>query len=254
MSNHVRTEDLRRIAIVLFSTLAALVWTLVEDDILDPVLVKRFGAATANLDGFFLLLPMVSAYLLSPKLRRLFPIRLTWTWILLLPLSAVLFNLAFLTNPHGIRIGFPMVTLIIGGFLTGFKEELFFRGFAFIRAGEPTPRDTVFLTTICFSLMHFLNLLSGDTINQVEFTLCFSFAFGLAAGMIRIVTGSIAWGVLIHGAVDAVLPFANTGSRAYQISAALFMLTITVAGFIVFFTHPAMRKKANADSITDAAV
>jgi len=147
-----------------------------------------------------------------------------------------------------------MASLIIGGFATGLQEELFFRGFAFIKAGEPKPRDTVFLTTICFSLMHILHLLSGDTMDQVEFAVCFAFAFGLAMGMIRIVTGSIAWCVLFHGAVDATLPFANTNSRAYQVSAAIFMLTTLVAGFIVFWVHPAMHKTGNAIPIADAAV
>jgi membrane protease YdiL (CAAX protease family) len=247
-----RKDELRRIAIVLISTLAALVWTLVEYNI-DPVLLKRFGAATVNLDGFFLLLPLAAAFVLNPKLRRLFPIRLTWTWISLIPLSAVFLNLAFVTHPQCIGSGFQIATLIIGGFATGLQEELFFRGFAFFRAGEPKPRDTVFLTTICFSLMHLLHFLSGDTMLQVEFALCFSFAFGLALGIIRIVTGSIAWGVLIHGTVDATLPFANTDSRAYQISAAFLMFTILVAAYIVFLAHPAMRKVSNANSIADAA-
>jgi len=254
MSDKTRKDDLRRIAIVLGSTLAVLVWTLVQDQIFYPVLKERFGAPVDNLDGFFLLLPLAAAFLFSPKLRRLFPVRLTWTWILLIPLSDVFLNLAFFTHPQCISGGFSMASLIIGGFATGFKEELFFRGFAFMRAGEPSPRDTVFLTTICFSLMHFLNLLSGDTMDQVAFTICFSFALGLALGMIRIVTGSIAWCVLIHGAVDAALPFANTDSRAYQISAALVMFTTVVASFIVFFTHPSMRKTGNANPIADAAV
>jgi membrane protease YdiL (CAAX protease family) len=165
----------------------------------------------------------------------------------------LLFNLAFLTNPDGIAIGFPMVSVIIAGFATGLKEEVFFRGFAFIRNGEPSPRDTVFLTTICFSLMHLLNLLSGFTIQQVEFTIIIAVMYGLSFGMMRIVTGSIAWGVLIHGAVDATVPLVNDGSRTYQVLAALLMMTTLVAGFIVFFAHPAMRKTGNANPIADAA-
>ena len=248
-----RKDDLRRIAIVLISTLAVLVLTLVEGRIVYPILNKRYGAPMDNLDGFVLLLPLAAAYMLSPKLRRLLPIRLKWSWVSLIPLCMLFFNLAFLTNPDGIAIGFPMASVIIAGFATGLKEEVFFRGFAFIRNGEPTPRDTVFLTTICFSLMHLLNLLSGRTIQQVEFTVILAFAYGLSFGMMRIVTGSIAWGVLIHGAVDATVPFVNDGSRTYQVLAALFMLTTVVAAFIVFFTHPAMRKTGNANPIADAA-
>ena len=248
-----RKDDLRRIAIILISTLAALVWTLVQDRIFYPILKERYGAPMDNLDGFFLLLPMAAAYMLSPKLRRLLPIRLKWSWVSLIPLCWILFNLAFLTNPDGIAIGFPMASLIIKGFSTGLKEEVFFRGFAFIRNGEPTPRDTVFLTTICFSLMHLLNLLSDGTTLQVEFTVILAFAYGLSFGMMRLVTGSIAWGVLIHGAVDATVPLVNDSSRTYQVLAALLMLITLVAAFIVFFAHPAMRKKGNADSIADAA-
>ena len=238
--------DLRRIAIVLISTLAAFVWILVEVKIIDPVLKGRFGPTAVDLDGLFLLLPLAVAFVLSPKLRRLFPIRLTWTWVLLIPLSGVVLNLAFLANPDGVRIGFPMVLLIIGGFATGFKEELFFRGFSFIGGGESTPRTTVLVSAVFFALMHLLHFMSGETTMGVAFDLYVAFAMGLSFGVIRIATGSIAWGVLIHGAVDAALSFANTDSRAYQISGALFMFTTLVAASIVFFAHPAMRKKKNA--------
>jgi len=254
MSNNMRKDNLRRIAIVLISTLAAFVWMLVEDKIIDPVLEGRFGATAVNLDGLFLLLPLAVAFVLSPKLRRLFPVRLTWTWVLLIPLSGVFLNLAFLAKPDGIAIGFPMASLIIGGFATGFKEELFFRDFAFMRGGESTPRITVLVTAVCFSLMHLLHFLSGETTLLVGFDVYVAFALGLSFGVMRIATGSIAWGVLIHGAVDATLSIADTGSRAYQISAALFMVTTFVAGFTVFFAHPAMRKTGNTNTIADAMV
>jgi hypothetical protein len=98
-----------------------------------------------------------------------------------------------------------------------------------------------------------LNLLSDGTTLQVEFTVILAFAYGLSFGMMRLVTGSIAWGVLIHGAVDATVPLVNDSSRTYQVLAALLMLITLVAAFIVFFAHPAMRKKGSADSIADAA-
>jgi membrane protease YdiL (CAAX protease family) len=206
-----------RLAIVLISTLAAILWSLLQVQVLYPILKRRFGADTANLEGFFMLLPLAGAFVLSPKLRRLFPIRLTWTWVSLIPLSAVFFNLAFLGNTDGIGIGFPMASLIIEGFATGFKEELFFRGFAFARGGESTPRETVLLTAICFSLMHLLNFFSGWTMLEVVFSLCLTFAFGLSFGVMRLATGSIAWGVLIHGAMDATGPFVNKDSRTPDI-------------------------------------
>jgi membrane protease YdiL (CAAX protease family) len=237
-----------RWAIVLISSLAALVWSLLQVQVLYPVLKRRCGWDIANLDAVFMLLPVAGAFALSPKLRRLFPIRLTWTWVSLIPLCGLLINLAFLGNPDGISVGFPMASLIIEGFATGFKEEFFFRGLAFIRGGESTPRDTVLLTAVCFSLMHLLNFLSGQTERQVEFAVCLAFAYGLSFGVIRVATGSIAWGVLIHGAVDATVPFAKADSRTFEVSAALFMLATSVAGFILLYAHPSMRNQTELKS------
>lgn len=65
--------------------------------------------------------------------------------------------------------------------------------------------------------MHFINL-SHEPLRAVLLSIPVTFVIGLGFGIIRIVTRSLAWGMLIHGTTDAAWEFAKTGAVPEAVS------------------------------------
>jgi len=197
--------------------------------------------------------------------RVLFPIRFPWTWTLLLLLPFPLWNL-FTVSDYSQLAGVP--SLVILGLLClaiGVNEEVFFRGFAFLGGGDRHPRYTVLLSSLAFSLMH-LNVARGDSLTAVLSMLQFTFACGMGYGVVRIVTGSIAWGVLFHFFVNlAVYIFPNHtlrltlttskqglchalaaffASNPEVVLVAVLIAPALISSIVVLICHPAMKPKS----------
>ena len=203
--------------------------------------------------------------------RVLFPIRFPWTWTLLL-LPFPLWNL-FTVSDYSQLAGVPSL-VILGLFCLaiGVSEEVFFRGFAFLGGGDRHPRYTVLLSSLAFSLMH-LNGATGDFLTAVLPTLQFTFVVGMGLGVVRIVTGSIAWGVVVHFFIDFALYIFPQGRVSLQLAfdqkpglfhALLTFIVINLPGvlmvvlmevliaialissIVVLIWHPAMKPKSVA--------
>lgn len=145
--------------------------------------------------------------LFFPKLRDVGSFRLPWSWTVLILVPALALNLVFYgrfpTIPWQPACGLVWMGLAIGVF-----EELVFRGYAFRNSPERQAGQVVIISAVLFMALHLLNL-RHQSLPMVLASLPFVFALGVGFGIVRIVTGSLAWCMLLHGAVDAVNQFAK---------------------------------------------
>ena len=149
-------------------------------------IVSQMLSRTALLAAW--LLPL----LVSPHLRDIGSFRLprTWTPLLLFPIIAL--NVYFFG-----RFPFPIplmahLALACKGMLGGCFEELVFRGYAFRRFPEAHPRLMVLASAAFFTLVHLTNAINRPVFSVLA-TFPFVFAAGLSFGIIRMVSGSLAW-------------------------------------------------------------
>ena len=179
--------------------------------------------------------------LVLPQFRDIGSFRLprTWTPLLLLPILAL--NIYFFGR---FPVSIPLLahfTLACDGVLPAVVEELVFRGYAFRRLPGAHPRLVVLTSTACFTLVHLLNAGTGS-VASVFATFPFVFACGLSFGVIRMVSGSLAWCMVAHGAVNASSALAMTGGPREQMLP--FVTAIVGIGAVTTFClHPKLRSR-----------
>ena len=177
--------------------------------------------------------------LIFPKLRDVGSLRLPWTWTVLLMLPGIVTNLVFFVRlPEGLTWRMPLI-LVWYGLAIGVLEELVFRGYAFRGSPQTHPRLVVLTSATCFALAHFLNLFH-ETLADVLLNFPFVFALGLGLGVIRMASGSLAWCMLLHGAIDVSSEFSKTDG-AYQKMYPFAAGTFLVATILTFCLHPKLR-------------
>jgi hypothetical protein len=96
-----------------------------------------------------------------------------------------------------------LMSLLALGVLVGFSEELMSRGLLLTSLRSSVREGWVwFISSALFGLMHMLNVLTGgvfqDTIGQAGL----AFASGTAFYIMRRVTGSLIWAMVLHGLWD----------------------------------------------------
>ena len=124
---------------------------------------------------------------------------------------------------------------------TGIYEELVFRGYAFRRSPERQPRLVIITSAVCFALMHCINL-SYEPLRAVLLSISVIFVIALGFGIIRIVTRSLAWCMLIHGTTDAAWQFARAGGH-YQKLFPYIVGACGLASVMTLFMHPKLRPR-----------
>ena len=180
--------------------------------------------------------------LVFPHLRDIGSFRLprTWTPLLLFPFLAL--NVCFFGR---FPVPIPLLahlTLACEGMLPGVLEELVFRGYAFRRFPEAHPRLVVLASAACFTLVHFVNAIDGS-VAAVLATFPFVFACGLSFGIIRMASGSLAWCILAHGAVNASAALAMTGGPREKVLP--FVTAIVGIGAVATLClHPKLRGRS----------
>jgi len=211
-----------------------------------PAIVRhfaRFGSVAHSLarPGFCLVL--FALLFASPALRSQFRVSWRWTWVLLIPLVFLGLNTASLFAHPPFFPAVLAAALVLDGLAIGFMEEFLFRGVAFLGEPEASPKATVFLSALVFSLLHLMGLTTGADPHEVQRLVVFAFPAGITFGIIRMATGSIAWPVVLHGLIDA------TGYLAYPQAAPVGRLGAGLVAFsavatgVLFFVHPAMKPK-----------
>jgi membrane protease YdiL (CAAX protease family) len=124
---------------------------------------------------------------------------------------------------------------------TGTIEELVFRGYAFRRSPERHPRLVILLTALCFSLLH-LKHFTPAAPGFVLIIMFFTFTGGLALGIVRLVSGSLGWCILMHGLLDVADAFIPEANRVNQLKLTLaYHALALVPVVIVLLRHPRLR-------------
>lgn len=99
-----------------------------------------------------------------------------------------------------------LLSLLALGLLVGFSEELMARGLVLTAFRSHLREGWVwFLTSALFGLMHLVNALLGAPLGSSIVQAGVAFASGTAFYILRRVTGSLLWAMLLHGLWDMSL-------------------------------------------------
>ncbi|GAA2248409.1 CPBP family glutamic-type intramembrane protease [Herbiconiux moechotypicola] len=148
-------------------------------------------------------------------LKQLFgrqPIRGSW-WMWIGVAVVLLFNvLRFASADYGAWDAGAVIAVLLAGLCVGFAEEVLTRGFAvnLLRRGGYGERSVMLLSSLLFAALHSGNLLSGNSVVTVAFTVVYTFLFGVTMYVALRVTGNLIWPVLLHASTDPSL-FLLTG-------------------------------------------
>jgi membrane protease YdiL (CAAX protease family) len=193
--------------------------------------------AADGIAGAAMIVVWLLPLLVAPNLRDIGSLRLPVTWTLLLVLPDLLLNVYFFS-----RTDYTWLTRVMcvwTGMQVGIFEELVFRGYAFRQATRSRPRSLILISATCFGLMHLINL-THQPARQVLLAVPLAFAIGLGLGIVRIVSGSIAWCMLLHGALDSArgwFYFDATYDKLHLPAVA----TTFIASILVLYLHPRIR-------------
>ena len=94
--------------------------------------------------------------------------------------------------------------VLVTGLLIGYVEELLTRGIGvkMLRAGGHGEWAVAALSSLVFALLHSINLLSGQELATVAFTIVYAFAFGVLMYLTQRVIGFLVGAMILHGLTD----------------------------------------------------
>jgi uncharacterized protein len=122
--------------------------------------------------------------------------------------------------PHSLAIALLLLLLLplVGGqvaaatlvvvttILVGISEEVMFRGVVLRAMLEITGQGrAIILSALCFSVLHGVNLLAGQSLENTVVQMLLTFVFGLAFGALLLRLGSLVPLILFHAAWDMLL-------------------------------------------------
>jgi membrane protease YdiL (CAAX protease family) len=179
-----------RLALVTFLTLAAML-TLMLDQVLRHSLANlvRNGIAADLLSWAARLLVWMAPLLLTRRSLGIGSLRLRPTWAVWLVLPYAFVNIAFFRGFPADHFWVQIIWVAVG---IGCFEELVFRGYALARC-DSHPRLAIFLSALGFTFLH-----AGYPWGNIVLI----FFTGIAFGVLRVVSGSLGWCILIHALVN----------------------------------------------------
>jgi membrane protease YdiL (CAAX protease family) len=183
-----------------------------------------------------------------PKSRDIGSFRFPRTWTLLLGLPGAVnnlfgYNILFYGFPTKLHMAVPWslpVIIIWDALAVGIFEELIFRGYAFRHHPETHPRAAILISAACFALMHLVNLTHRPPALVLP-SLLFTFTLGMSLGIVRMVSGSLAWCMLLHGLLDAT-SFLNFGIATHGVYFSKPTVIGGVASIATLCLHPKLRR------------
>ncbi len=176
------------------------------------------------------------------SLRDIGTFRLPLSWSVLLLLPIVVLNWVF-SLYFAIPMLLPWLAWKSGyGVATGVFEELVCRGYAFRRVPETHPRLVVLASAFCFALVH-LPWLAERPLAAVLQQMVFAAVVGTALGIIRMISGSLGWCMLLHGAINAAQPADVPGLKQYT---PYVMILVAIASILTLCRHSIFRARLPA--------
>lgn len=112
---------------------------------------------------------------------------------------------------------------LLGMLCVGITEELIFRGLL-LRALEPRgAAAAALISSLCFALLHLLNLLNGQSLAQTAMQTAFAFAIGLLFALTVRRGGSLLPCIVTHSLFDALSLLASPALPAPPIPLLVFL-------------------------------
>ena len=183
--------------------------------------------------------------LIFPRLRDVGSMEFPWTWTTLLFLPALALVWSFTGLPSRVlEFGWlAALGTVWYQFMVALAEEVVFRGYAFCRIPQEHPRLVVLATAAGFASSHLVNI-AAFPLKAVLWSLPHLFAMGLSFGIVRMVSGSLAWCIVIHTALNAARPL--NSQFLNQMTPYKTALTLAAA-VAVLCLHPIFRSSSPAD-------
>ena len=134
--------------------------------------------------------------------------------------------------------------VLVTGLLIGFVEELLTRGIGvkMLRDGGHGEWAVAALSSLVFALLHSANILDGQELTTVVFTIVYAFAFGVLMYLTLRTTGFLIGAMIVHGLTDPTTILAVGGvdelrtgaaSNSLLTAAGNFTFLLIIAGFIL---------------------
>ena len=117
----------------------------------------------------------------------------------------LLFNvLRFATVDYGTAGAGVVVAWLVTGLFVGFAEETLTRGLVvnLLRKGGYREIGVAAISAALFSVLHAVNLLTGQPLLPTLVQLVYTFAFGVCMYLSLRVTGNLLWPILLHASTD----------------------------------------------------
>lgn len=163
--------------------------------------------------GALILLAFAASLKWLPELFGRQPVKgKGWMWIA--PVVVLLAAVLRVAGTDWSRYAVSVILLtFLSGLFIGLAEELLTRGLAvnLLRRGGYSERWVMVLSSLLFALLHSSNLLGGQPLLTVLFTMAFTFLFGVAMYLTLRVTGSLIWPILLHAITDPTTFLATGG-------------------------------------------
>ncbi len=153
------------------------------------------------------------------------------------PLSAYIKNTAIMTEPTN-----TIYIFVLDAISTGFLEELIFRFIIFnaILKSKKIHNNTIkaiIVSSIIFSLMHGLNIISGMPVNQVITQIGYSFLIGLLFASVYVLTNNIVYSMILHAIYNITGLFFVTLGTMYNRYDLITIISTILIGFIAFVLY-----------------
>jgi len=165
--------------------------------------------------------------------------RSTATWALFVP---VLFGVVALINTSTIGFRAPQAEVLpwlaLGTLLVGFSEEMVTRGIMVVGLREAgwSPVTVYLVATILFAVLHGINVLFGQSLQQTVVQIVMAFAAGSALYVTRLTTGNLVVGMLLHALWDfGTLGIGATKQQQKPIAGLLGLATMAAGLVTVWF-------------------
>jgi CAAX protease family protein len=153
-------------------------------------------------------------------------------WLFAVPCLPIILNMAYF------GVSYPgigrLLLFLATALLVGFVEESYFRGMilrALLRRG---PWQAVIISSLCFGILHLLNLAGGANLAATLLQVVYAVAIGLMYAALALRTQTILPLIVTHGLTDFVAFLALNSTVVTGSQSTLFFLV--TAGEIIVYT------------------
>ena len=170
-------------------------------------------------------------------------------WPIFVPIIMFLVAIANLATTDWSKFdGSFILALVALGVLVGFNEEIMARGLVLTAFRSRLPEGWVwFLSSLLFGLMHLVNAALGAPLAGSLTQAALAFASGTSFYIVRRVTGSLIWAMLLHGLWDVSVFSVGHAALGTPFASFLAPVIAILALVVVYWVIKGTDEKPTAD-------